>query len=71
VRAYEIDEILLALRVEGGHQGRAATRLGLSRRGLNKKLHRYDLLGVLAAEGLEPGSAPPAPREREQIEPLW
>jgi transcriptional regulator with GAF, ATPase, and Fis domain len=77
VRAFEIDEILLALRVEGGHQGRAATRLGLSRRGLNKKLHRYDLLGVMAAEGLEPGSAPPAPpappapREREQIEPLW
>ena len=52
VLEFEREEILLALRVEGGHQTRAARRLGLSRRGLNKKLHRHGLLDRLETEGL-------------------
>jgi transcriptional regulator with GAF, ATPase, and Fis domain len=52
VAEFEREEILLALRVEGGNQTRAAERLGLSRRGLNKKLHRYGLLDRLKDEGL-------------------
>lgn len=52
VRAFEREEILLALRLEGGNQTRAARRLAISRRGLNKKLHRHGLLGALEGEGL-------------------
>lgn len=52
VRAFEREEIVLALRLEGGNQTRAARRLGISRRGLNKKLHRHGLLGALEGEGL-------------------
>jgi DNA-binding NtrC family response regulator len=52
VRAFERQEIVLALRLEGGNQTRAAQRLGISRRGLNKKLHRHGLLPALESEGL-------------------
>lgn len=52
MRAFEREEIVLALRLEGGNQTRAARRLGISRRGLNKKLHRHALLGALDGEGL-------------------
>jgi transcriptional regulator with PAS, ATPase and Fis domain len=52
MREFEKQEILLALRLEGGNQTKAASRLGLSRRGLNKKLHRYELLDQLEREGL-------------------
>lgn len=52
VRAFEREEIVIALRLEGGNQTRAARRLGISRRGLNKKLHRHGLLGALESEGL-------------------
>ncbi|HMB71788.1 MAG TPA: sigma 54-interacting transcriptional regulator [bacterium] len=52
VRDFEREEIVLALRLEGGNQTRAARRLGISRRGLNKKLHRHGLLGALESEGL-------------------
>lgn len=52
LRELERDEILLALRVEAGNQTRAARRLGLSRRGLNKKIHRHELLDELRTEGL-------------------
>lgn len=44
LRDVERDEILRALRAEGGNQTRAAARLGLSRRGLNKKLHRLGMV---------------------------
>ncbi len=71
VRAFEIDEILLAMRVEGGHQGRAAQRLGLTRRGLNKKLHRFDLIRGLEEEGLIARPAAGPPGERERNETLW
>ncbi|NNE43528.1 MAG: hypothetical protein HKN12_04925, partial [Gemmatimonadetes bacterium] len=63
VERFEREEILTALRVEQGCQRRAAERLGLSRRGLNKKLHRLGLLDELAGEDLPrfrsrpPGSA--------------
>jgi len=52
VERLEREEILLALRVEAGNQARAAERLGLSRRGLNKKIHRHALVDVLAREAL-------------------
>jgi DNA-binding NtrC family response regulator len=52
VAEFERQEILLALRLAGGSQARAAERLGLSRRGLNKKLHRLELLEQLDREGL-------------------
>jgi transcriptional regulator with PAS, ATPase and Fis domain len=52
IREFEREEILLAIRLEGGNQSRAARRLGLTRRGLNKKLHRLGLLERLADEGL-------------------
>ena len=52
MRRLERDEILLALRVEAGNQARAAERLGLSRRGLNKKIHRHRLVEVLEREEL-------------------
>jgi DNA-binding NtrC family response regulator len=52
VRRLERDEILLALRVEAGNQARAAERLGLSRRGLNKKIHRHRLVDLLEREEL-------------------
>jgi transcriptional regulator with PAS, ATPase and Fis domain len=52
VRDLEREEILLALRVEAGNQARAARRLGLSRRGLNKKIHRHALLEELEREAL-------------------
>ncbi len=45
--------LLLTLRLEGGSQARAAGRLGITRRGLNKKLHRFGLLEQLEREGLE------------------
>jgi DNA-binding NtrC family response regulator len=45
--------LLLTLRLEGGSQARAAGRLGITRRGLNKKLHRLGLLEQLEREGLE------------------
>ncbi len=52
LRDFERGEILTAMRKERGCQTRAAARLGLSRRGLNKKLHRLALLGALRQEGL-------------------
>jgi transcriptional regulator with GAF, ATPase, and Fis domain len=52
VRDFEKDLLLRTVRLEGGNQTRAAARLGLSRRGLNKKLHRHGLLDQLAREGL-------------------
>jgi DNA-binding NtrC family response regulator len=52
VREYEKDQLLRTVRLEGGNQTRAAARLGLTRRGLNKKLHRHGLLDQLAREGL-------------------
>ncbi len=52
MREFEKQEILVALRLEGGNQTKAASRLGLSRRGLNKKLHRHELLDQLEREGL-------------------
>lgn len=52
VARFEREEIARVLRLEGGSQERAARRLGLSRRGLNKKLHRHALLEELEREGL-------------------
>jgi transcriptional regulator with PAS, ATPase and Fis domain len=52
VREFEKDQLLRTVRLEGGNQTRAAARLGLTRRGLNKKLHRHGLLDQLAREGL-------------------
>jgi len=58
VAEFERGEILLALRLEGGSQTRAAARLGVSRRGLNKKLHRLGLLDQLEREGLRKAAGP-------------
>jgi DNA-binding NtrC family response regulator len=49
----EKEELLMTLRLEGGSQSRAAAKLGITRRGLNKKLHRLGLLEQLDREGLE------------------
>lgn len=49
----EKEEVLLSLRLEGGSQSRAAAKLGMTRRGLNKMLHRLGLLEQLESEGLE------------------
>lgn len=51
LREVEREEILRALRVEGGNQTRAARRLGVSRRGLNKKMHRLGLWSPRGAAG--------------------
>jgi DNA-binding NtrC family response regulator len=62
VADFERQQILLALRLDGGSQTKAAARLGLSRRGLNKKLHRLELLGQLDREGLRRPSPDPSRR---------
>ncbi len=67
----EKEELLLTLRLAGGSQSRAAARLGITRRGLNKKLHRFGLLKQLEAEGLEDFAYRKAEREpdsREDVE---
>ena len=48
----EKDELMMTLRLEGGSQSRAAEKLGITRRGLNKKLHRLGLIEQLDREGL-------------------
>ncbi|MDP6528912.1 MAG: sigma 54-interacting transcriptional regulator [Gemmatimonadota bacterium] len=60
---YEKEEILQALRLDGGSQHRAARRLGISRRSLNKRLHRFGLLDQIREEGLTRGGF----RERGKV----
>jgi transcriptional regulator with PAS, ATPase and Fis domain len=48
----EKEELMLTLRLEGGSQSRAAEKLGITRRGLNKKLHRFGLIEQLDRESL-------------------
>lgn len=48
----EKEELMMTLRLEGGSQSRAAEKLGITRRGLNKKLHRLGLIDQLDREGL-------------------
>jgi DNA-binding NtrC family response regulator len=49
----EKEQLLMTLRLEGGSQTRAAAKLGITRRGLNKKLHRFGLLNEIGEEGLK------------------
>ncbi len=60
--------LLLTLRLEGGSQARAAGRLGITRRGLNKKLHRFGLIEQLERESLEEFSRRPVVDDDDDAE---